>query len=178
MTMRFVPVLFTLLLSLLCAPPSNAQKAVIKITLPAPYFILPTVDGNTLRSTSLKGQVMLLDFFQTWCPDCQKSSVGLEKLYQKYKDQGFVVLGISHDKEKEQVVKPYVKKYGLTFPVLLGDQSIAVNYVGISREKPSFNIPFLVLVDRKGNIVARYEEGRHPQASNLELLEAEIKKLL
>jgi peroxiredoxin len=155
------------------------QGISVEVKQPAPYFILPTLDGNTLRSTSLKGKVVLLEFFQTWCPDCQKSGVELEKLYQKYKDRGLIVVGISHDREKAAVVAPYLKKYNLTYPVVLGDLSVALNYIpGISPQTPKFNIPYLVLIDRNGNIAGRFQQGHEKEATDTNLLEERIKKLL
>ena len=156
-----------------------AQEISVEVKQPAHYFILPTWDGNTLRSTSLKGKVVLLDFFQTWCPDCQKSGVELEKLYQKYKDRGLVIVGISHDKEKSAVVAPYLKKYNLTYPVLLGDISVVLNYIpGVTPQSPKFSIPYLVLIDRDGNIAGRFQEGHEKEATDTKLLEERIKKLL
>ena len=145
---------------------------------PAPYFILPTWDGEVIRSTSLKGQVVLMAFFQTWCPDCQRTNPLLEKLYRKYKDRGLVVLGISHDRGKAKDVEPYVKKYGLTYPIVLGDISIAINYVKTSPRRPNFSIPYLVLVDRKGNIVGRFVEGRNDETHDLKKLEERVTPLL
>lgn len=145
---------------------------------PAPYFILPTWDGQVIKSTSLKGQVVLMAFFQTWCPDCQRTNPLLEKLYRKYKDRGLVVLGISHDRGKAKDVEPYIKKYGLTYPIVLGDFSIAINYVKVSAQRPNFSIPYLVLVDRKGNIVGRFVEGRNEETHDLKKLEARITPLL
>lgn len=144
----------------------------------AAYFILPTWDGKIIKSTSLKGQVVLMAFFQTWCPDCQRTNPLLEKLYRKYKDRGFVVLGISHDRGKAKDVKPYIKKYGLTYPIVLGDISIAVNYLKVSSQRPNFSIPYLVLVDRKGNIVDRFMEGRNEETHDLKKLEERITPLL
>ncbi len=145
---------------------------------PAPYFILPTWDGEVVKSTGLKGQVVLMAFFQTWCPDCQRTNPLLEKLYRKYKDRGLVVLGISHDRGKAKDVEPYIKKYGLTYPILLGDFSIAMNYVKASPQRPNFSIPYLVLVDRKGNIVGRFVEGSNEETHDLKKLEARITPLL
>jgi hypothetical protein len=88
-----------------------------------------------------------------------------------------VVVGISHDKEKADVVGPYVKKYGL-IPVLLGDLSIAVNYIGVTPEKPKFSIPYVVLIDRSRTIQGQFEEGHQKEATDIELLEERIKKLL
>jgi peroxiredoxin len=165
-----------LLTAVVCA---SAQT--IKIPLfpsPAPSFVLPTWDGQVIKYSSLKGQVILLEFFQTWCPDCQKAAPRMESLYQKYKDQGLTIVGISHDSDQAKAVGPFVKKYGLTFPVCLGDLSIAINYVGITPQKPSFRIPYLVFVDRKGTIVGRYEEGTHREATDPVFIEEEIKRLL
>ena len=145
---------------------------------PAPYFILPTWDGQVIKSTSLKGKVVLMAFFQTWCPDCQRTNPLLEKLYRKYKDRGFVVLGISHDRGKAKDVEPYIKKYGLTYPIVLGDISIAVNYLRVSPQRPNFSIPYLVLVDRKGNIAGRFVEGRNEETHDPKKLEERITPLL
>jgi peroxiredoxin len=150
----------------------------LKIPRPAPMFVLPSWDGKVLKSASLKGQVVVLDFFQSWCPDCQKTSPELERIYRKYKDRGLAIVGISHDGEGAKAVEPFVKKYDLTYPVLFGDLSIAINYIGITREDSSFHIPYIILIDREGNIVAQYEEGISREATNMPMLELRIKKLL
>jgi len=149
----------------------------VQLKQPAPYFILPTWDGNTLKSTALKGKVVIMEFFQTWCPDCQKSTLELEKLYQKYKEKGLVVVAVSHDREKAEIVGPFVKKQGLTFPVLLGDHSIAMSYLGVTPQKPSFRIPYVVVIDREGDIVGQFEEGKRKEATDVDLLEELVKKL-
>lgn len=172
-----------LLMVLLCyCQQAAGQEFTVEVkqpAQPAPYFILPTWDGNTLRSSSLKGKVVVLDFFQTWCPDCQKSGVELEKLYQKYKDQGLIVVGISHDREKSAVIAPHLKKYNLTYPVLLGDISVVLSYIpGVTPQAPKFNIPYIVLIDRNGNIAGRFQQGHEKEAMDINLLEERIKKLL
>ena len=140
----------------------------------APFFILPTYDDKVIKSSTLIGNVVLLEFFQTWCPDCQKSAPVLEKFYKKYQNQGFVAVGISHDPEREKALEPFVKKNGLTYPVCMGDISIAANYIGV----PSFRIPYLVFIDRKGMIAGRYEEGKNPEATDPVFIEKEIQRLL
>ena len=151
---------------------------VLAETQPAPYFILPRVNGQVLRSSQLKGKVVLMVFFQTWCPDCQRISPQLETLYKKYKTQDFIILGISHDPQKEKHLKPYIKKHGLSFPILLGDHSIAVNYLKVSSQKPRFSIPYLILIDRNGNIVGRFIEGQQKETQDIKLLEKRITPLL
>ena len=144
----------------------------------APYFVLPTWDGKVIKSSSLKGQVVLIDFFQTWCPDCQQTSPKFQKLYEEYKEKGLAVIGISHDKDGAKSIEPFIKKYGITYPILLGDLSIAISYIGVNPQKLSFQIPYVVLVDRKGNIVGEYEQGIHKEATDVPLLEVRVKKLL
>jgi len=141
-------------------------------------FILPTWDGKVLKSSQLKGQVILLQFFQTGCPDCQEEAPELERLYQQYSKKGFTVVGISHDRKGATAVGPFVRKYDLTYPVVIGDLSIAVNYIGITSSNPSFRIPYIVLIDRKGFIVGQFEQGKDKEATDLKLLTALIKKLL
>ena len=147
-------------------------------TEPAPYFILPRLNGQVVRSSTLKGKVVLMVFFQTWCPDCQRISPQLETLYQKYKAQNFLVLGISHDPNKQEHLKPYIKKHGLSYPILLGDHSIAVNYLKVSPQNPRFSIPYLILIDRNGDIVGRFVEGQQKETQNMKLLEKRITPLL
>ena len=163
-------------LSSLVFPLLGKQKQAQKES--APYFILPTWDGKIVKSTSLKDQVILMVFFQTWCPDCQRMSPHLEKIYQKYKAQRFVVLGVSHDVEKVKAIAPYIKKYSLTYPILLGDTSIAINYLNVTARSPNFTIPYLVLVNRNGNIVGRFVQGRNKETTDIQLLEEQILSLL
>ena len=166
-------VLLLLTSAVICVAQGSSQTPRV-----APYFILPTWDGKVLKSTNLKGQVVLLEFFQTWCPDCQETSPKLQKLFEHYKDRGLAVIGISHDKDGAKSIEPFIKKYGITYPILLGDLSIAINYIEVTPQKPSFQIPFVVLVDRKGNIAGEYEQGIHKEATDVPLLEGRIKKLL
>ncbi len=88
-------------------------------------------------------------------------------------------MGISHDREKSAVVAPYIKKYNLTYPILLGDVSVALNYIpGMTPQTPKFNIPYIVLIDREGNIAGRFQQGHEKEATDGNLLEVQIKKLL
>jgi thiol-disulfide isomerase/thioredoxin len=173
--------LFIGLFLLYCTSLAGQTVKVPLQVVPASPFILPAVDGQVLKSSSLKGKVVLLEFFQTWCPDCKKAAPQMEALYQKYKDQGFVAVGVSHDQlslpdasARAKVVEPFVKNYNITYPILLGDYSIGMNYI----QKPSFHIPYLVFIDRKGNIVGRYEEGKDKEATDFVFIENQIKQLL
>lgn len=86
---------------------------------PAPNVTLPTLDGRPFSLADLRGKVVLVNFWATWCVPCQWEMPLMEKLYQAYKARGFVVVAISLDQEGVAVVKPFVQEKKLTYPVLL-----------------------------------------------------------
>lgn len=79
---------------------SIGVKAQIKFGYDAPEIALPTVNGDTLRLSSLKGKVVLLDFWASWCGPCRASNKNLVKLYSKFKSKGFEIFGVSLDDDK------------------------------------------------------------------------------
>jgi thiol-disulfide isomerase/thioredoxin len=86
--------------------------AVVGIAQSMPYITdsrleiaLPTVKGDTLKLSSLKGKVILLDFWASWCGPCRSSNRQLVKLYSRYKDKGFEILGVSLDENKKDWIK-------------------------------------------------------------------------
>lgn len=78
---------------------SITVKAQIKFGYSAPEVALPAVNGDTLRLSNLKGKVVLLDFWASWCGPCRASNKDLVKLYSKYKSKGFEIYGISLDED-------------------------------------------------------------------------------
>lgn len=84
-----------------------------------PNVTLPTVQGKPFSFQELKGKVVLVNFWATWCLPCQWEMPLMDKLYQTYKAKGFVVVAISLDREGAAVVEPFVKEKKLTYPVLL-----------------------------------------------------------
>jgi peroxiredoxin len=159
---------------------SHAQVNKAPIHRVAPEFSLPTLDGKILKLADLKGSVILLEFFQTGCTNCQVAAPKLESLYRAYKNQGFMVVAVSFDApngsfaERARIVGSFIKQHGLTYPVLLGDGAIWINYI----QKPGFNSPFVVFIDRRGQIVAQIEEGPDHKACDIVFLENQVKDLL
>jgi peroxiredoxin/YHS domain-containing protein len=87
---------------------------------PAPKFALKDVNGaETASSKSLKGKVVLVDFWATWCPPCVKAMPQLQKLHDRLAPKGFTVVGISTDEGSVKKVKPFLAKWKLTYPLVL-----------------------------------------------------------
>ncbi len=85
---------------------------------PAPDFTLKTLDGEKVSLSDFKGRPVLINFWATWCPPCRFEMPAIEKAWQQYKDDGFVVLGVNVE-EPISVVQRFVENFGLSFPVLL-----------------------------------------------------------
>ena len=85
----------------------------------APDVRLPTLEGKPLSFNELRGKVVLVNFWATWCLPCQWEMPLMEKLYHAYKGKGFVIVAISLDREGAAVVAPFVREKKLTYPVLL-----------------------------------------------------------
>ncbi len=116
-------------------------------------FNLETPAGSTVKLSSYAGKVVLLNFWATWCPPCRNEIPSIEALYAKFKDKGFVVLGVDLQ-EDPAAVSDFVKRYGITYPVVL-DQTGQVG-----SEYGARGIPLSFLIDRKGRITSGAIGGR------------------
>ncbi len=119
-----------------------------------PDFELPTLDGDTVRlSDHLGKDVVLIDFWATFCDPCLTAMPHLDEVYKKHKDEGFVVLGISIDgPDSIAEVKTTIAKLGVSFPILL-DQETRV----VSLYNPKTSAPYSVLIGRDGSIITKKE---------------------
>ena len=95
----------------------------------APDFTLKTTEGETYTLSELKGQAVLVNMWATWCPPCRAEMPAMEKVYNEYKDQGFIVLAVNNTfQDNLREIVPFATQYNLTFPILLdetGDTSRA-----------------------------------------------------
>ncbi|MEJ7861079.1 MAG: redoxin domain-containing protein [Pyrinomonadaceae bacterium] len=130
------------------AEAKNLYTESVKKTLkkePSKDFELTALDGRRVKLSDLKGKVVMIDFWATWCGPCVKSAPTLNRLYAKYKERGFEILYVSVDAQADiYKVAPFVKEHKLEFPVLL-DQGA----------KELYNVkvfPTTIFVDREGNI--------------------------
>lgn len=116
---------------------------------PAPNFKLKTADGKTIELKKLAGKAVVVNFWATWCGPCRQEIPGMVRVYEKYKSRGLEIVGISIDQRGWDVLKTFLARNTITYPVVLGGQPEIDAYGGIE------GIPTTFFVDRKGNIVSK-----------------------
>lgn len=121
-------------------PPPEGPK-------PAADFLLPNLQGNAVRLSQLKGKVVLLNIWTTWCPPCRKEMPTMETLYRRIQHADFVMLAVSQDVDGHKTVLPYLKEGGYTFPVLLDIRGEVGKKYGVTGYPETF------IINRQGNIV-------------------------
>jgi peroxiredoxin len=124
-------------------PGSQSERNVV-----APDFILPGLNGTPVRLSDHRGNVVLLNFWATWCPPCRAEMPSIEKLYQLYRERGLTILAISNDVSGRSVVEPFVRERGLTFPILLNPEGDVFAQYGVR------GLPTSYVLDRRGRIVS------------------------
>ncbi len=151
------PFLASLLILLsACTPPGGEPEK----QTPAPSGETASLDftiqnlvnpGEPLSLVSYRGQVVLLDFWATWCPPCRYELPALNRLYGELKPKGFVVVGLTVDDGPAVQVAQAVGKFELSYPVGLAGRDIQQAYGGIRA------VPTKFLLDRNGNVVKQYQ---------------------
>lgn len=136
-------------------------------TTAAPEWQLKDPDGQPVALSDFKGKVVILDFWATWCPPCRAEIPEFIALQKQYAAQGLTVVGVSLDTDGAAVVKSFMKRNGMNYPVVIGDDKIAADYGGISA------IPTTFVLDRTGNIVTS-----HQGFASQVVFESEIRPLL
>lgn len=133
----------------------------------APDFTLETLDGPEVTLSDLRGNVVLANFWATWCPPCRNEMAAIQEVYDQYHDQGFVVLAVDYA-ESDGQVKDFRDQLALTFPILMDrDGAVFERY----RVK---SIPTTFFVDRSGVIQDIIVGGPMPHT----LIERQVTTLL
>lgn len=135
----------------------------------APSFRLPDTTGALIAIEDFKGKVLLLNFWATWCQSCREELSELDRIYRKFSDRGFVVIGISLDGSSERVAV-LMKKRPVGFPVVIDSSGDAAEAYRVS------GIPAGFLISRDGVIIQRYRGTGKELISRYETDIAELLK--
>ncbi len=125
---------------------ASAARIAAHVNFSAPAFTLATLDGKSVASSDLRGKVVLVNFWATWCPPCRSEMPDIESTYQAHRAE-FVVLAIN-DAENNGAVKPFVDQFHFTFPILLDRDGAVARLFQVQALPTSF------FIDRAGIIRA------------------------
>jgi cytochrome c biogenesis protein CcmG/thiol:disulfide interchange protein DsbE len=146
-----------------CLPAIAQQKTTPRS---APDFTLTALDGKQVRLSDYSGDVVLLDFWATWCVPCRTEIPRFVSFQNKFAKQGFQVIGISMD-DNTAPVRRFYAELNMNYPVALGTEKVATAYGGV------LGLPLTYLIARDGRIVGEYDGS-----ADLNKMEQQIEHLL
>jgi len=131
-------------------------------------FTVKDMNGSSVRLADYKGKVILINFWATWCPPCKTEIPGFIELYDRYKDRGLVILGVSGDDDAE-TLRSFAAEWKMNYPLLVGrDEDKLLDAYG-----PLYGYPTSFIIGRDGSVC-----GRHVGPATKEEFEREIQALL
>jgi peroxiredoxin len=140
----------SILASALCVSGAAAgELKPLKGAITAGDFVARDLSGRAVTFGELRGKVVLLNFWATWCPPCRKEMPSMERLYRRYQDRGLVVLALSQDRASSQQVKAFVDELALTFTVWHDRDGL------VGRQYSIPGVPTTYLIGRDGRIAYR-----------------------
>ena len=156
-------VLLALAIGVLYATPPKPDPLLHK---PAPEFVRNDLAGRPVDLAALRGRVVLLNFWATWCSPCQVEIPRFVGWQTKYEADGLQIIGVSMDDDSAPVAS-LVREHAVNYPVVMGDEQIGLLYDGV------LGLPVTYLIDRQGIIRSRYKG-----AADLRAMESAIQRLL
>ena len=156
-----------------CVGTSKSNKPLVVLG-PAPEFTLKNVLGGETSSKDLKGKVVIVDFWATWCPPCKVEIPEYNKLRAKLRAQGEDVewLGVTFDSgDSVEDVKPFVKEFKMEYPVVMGTDAVDAGFGG------SLGYPTTFVVGKDWKVYRRYQ-GAVSVEVKMQKLEKDINDLL
>ena len=146
---------------------ARAGAAGARVGAPAPELKVRPVDEPKVSLADLRGKVVLVNFWATWCPPCRAEMPGFERVWRERQRDGFVVLGLSADEGGSGAVKAFLTDNGITYPVAMASSSAKRAFGGVD------GLPASFLVDKRG-AVRRAVTG----AFDEDLLRRDVRRLL
>jgi thiol-disulfide isomerase/thioredoxin len=148
-------------------PSGEPEKLPSLLGKSAPPFVVTTLDGKEVSLSDYNGKTLIVNFWATWCGNCNLEMPWLAELREKYASQGFEVLGIVTDKAPPTKINALTLKYGVRYPILMCNHKTAQAYGGLPELPASF------FIDRRGIVVAEMDG-----ADSKRQIEVTIHKLL
>ena len=139
----------------------GATVRLYKDPVTLPEFQVTDLEGKTWRSPDLKGKVVFINYWATWCPPCRAEIPDLVALQQRYKDQ-IVVVGISEDEIPPEQVKAFASQYDVNYPIAMNTPELRKIFKGIVA------LPTTFVIDRDGKLVQKHVGQLNPAMTELE----------
>ena len=117
----------------------------------APALTVSTLAGEEVSLDGLQGQVVLVNFWATWCPPCRMEMPGFQRVWDSRRERGLVVLGLSSERGDEAGVRRFLAARGITYPVAVTGGEAAASFGGVRA------LPTSILIDRQGRVRHRVE---------------------
>lgn len=111
-------------------------------------FTATTLDGRTVRLSSLRGQPVVLNFWASWCPPCRAEAPDFERVHQAYRDKGVVILGVNTSDQTSKA-QAFLTETGVSYPNLLDDRN------QLATQFNATSLPTTIFIDREGHVVKR-----------------------
>jgi cytochrome c biogenesis protein CcmG/thiol:disulfide interchange protein DsbE len=147
--------------------PSSRRGADASARKAAPDFELKDMNGKTIRLSDYRGQVVLLNFWATWCGPCKIEIPWFVEFQRTFKDRGFTVIGVSVDEDGWEAVRPFLASRQVNYPVVISTMEVEQKYGGVEA------LPVSFLIDREGRIAST-----HVGLVTKKTYEEEIRQLL
>ncbi len=109
---------------------------------------LPDLEGKPVHLSQLKGKVVVVNFWATWCNPCREEIPDFVQLHKEYRGRGLEIIGIALDKGKEERVKAFAKEFGIEYPIVVGDIQVARRWL-------VQGIPRTFIIDREGKVAQK-----------------------
>ena len=150
---RVVPIVLFALLAALPAWAMEGPARALDLIKPsrqrlAKDFKVSSLDGGTLRLSELRGKVVFLNLWATWCGPCKEEMPAMERLWRRYKANGLIVVALSMDAQGARVVKPFVDQARFSYPIGLDPKMEVAQLYGARA------VPATFIIDRSGNLFA------------------------